>query len=383
MPNSYKKNNAKRVIDQKQSAQIRTLLSLVRPQKKKTKSKRPQMTRGVKNTAVALGDPIVTAIKASFRPFEAEKGIAAPLSDGRPAQKFMAKAQSQITLTSGQMMAFMFCPNCASNSTNASVVVAVGAATGGQFSYNSAWKNASTGDLVGAWGSILRVSTNTPYTSATLFDQGLEYACVGAGLKFTYEGSELYRGGTMRYIFDTESGYNIEEDWTVDTVNGLIDYINSSPNTVRQSINDSSVVEINGSLLNRPYIEANSSFNTCYGTRGNKATSLGGASATTNFGISPPIIGYYVNTSGNSISFHLDVVEHWSISGATIQSLQTPSYAHAAMGTHVAAVMANVRQAHAGTPNTTHASVAQDTLKVMKSPIGHELLNVGIRAALA
>lgn len=316
-----------------------------------------------------------------MRPFDADKGIAAPLADGRPSQKFMAKAQTQITLTSGQMFAFMVTPNIASDATYASVVFAVGASTGGVFTTNGQWKSATVGDQVGAWGTIVRLSTNTPYTAATLAD-GYEYACVGSGLKFTYEGSELYRGGTMRYVYDKENGYNIGSDWMNDNVNDLVNYVNRSANTVRQSLNSDNVVEMNTSATTFTYNEAEE-FGTAYSAGGNQVYLLGGTTATTYFSGKPNVIGYYVNTSGNTISFHVDVVEHWSISNHRIQTLQTPSYAHISMATHVGAVMDNVRQNHAGCPNVHHATVASDTVKAMKSPMGHELLNIGLRAALA
>lgn len=330
----------------------------------------------------------MSAVKSFFRPFDAEKGVSAPLADGRPSQKFMAKAQAQITLTSGQMFAFMCAPNVASDAGYASVVFAIGAATGGTFTTNGAWKNALTGDQVWAGGTIQAISTNTPYTAAVL-SNGYDYACVGSGLKFTYEGSELYRGGTLRYLYDKEASYNNEvsiNNWTVDSPNGLISYVNSAPNTIRQSINKDNVVEINTSVSrssNTVYDESTAVLYTGYTPGSAVCASIGGATASTIFPAYPGILGYYVNTSGATISFHVDVVEHWSISAAPIQSLQTPSYAHSSMATHVNAVMDNVRQAHAGIPNAHHATVASSTLKAMKSPMGHELLNVGIRAALA
>jgi len=348
--------------------------------KPKKRARQAQLSNGAKTKAF---DPIHTAIRAKFVPFDTEKGVASPLDDGRPAQKFMAKAQTQIALAAGQGFCFMVCPNVASDSTRASVVFAVGAFSGGIFTTDGAWKSATVGDLVGPFGSINRLSTNTPYPAATLA-VGFEYACVGSGLKLTYEGSELYRGGTLRYLYDKEGSYNDQAGWTVDTVNGLISFVNSAPNTIRQSINKDNVVEINTSttLTNTAYFEANIATENAFGPAGGATELIGGASATTYFGIRPSVLGYFVNTSGNAISFHVDVVEHWSLSHPSVQALQTPSYAHSAMSTHVASLMDNTRQQHAGMPNVKHVDVAKVTLSAMKSPIGHELLNAGLRAAL-
>lgn len=335
-------------------------------------------------------DPILTSVKATFQPFNVEKGVSAPLIDGRPSQKFMAKAQTQITLASGQGFCFMQGSNFSLGNAFPSLIIAVGGFTGGRFTNDGAWKQGTVGDLVGPYGTITRLSTNTPYTATTANNDGIEYACVSSGMRFTYEGSELYKGGTFRYIYDKDGAYNGTGDWQVRTPNGLIDFVNAAANTIRQSINKDNVVEINSSITPSPYIECSSGLDSAYGvptTAGqppNNVTALiGGTLASSYFCTSPSVIGYYVNTSGNTISFHIDVVEHWNCSGSVIQSLQTPSYSHVAMSSHVDAVMANVRQDHASKPHTKHVDVAKSTVAAMKSPLGHEILNIGLKAALA
>lgn len=368
--------------ESRQIAQLSRELSRLGGGQPKRKNKKPKPRRAGASAGKSKEfDPIHSAIRARFVPFDTEKGIAAPMADGRPSQKFMAKAQAQIALGIGQGFCYMACPNVASNASYASIMFAVGTFTNGRFAVDGAWKNATGGTHIGPFGATSWITTNTPYDAATL-THGFEYSCVGSGLKFTYEGSELYRGGTMRYLYDKEGAYNAAGDWTADTVNGLIDYVNSAPNTVRQSINKENVVEINTSNIADGYYECGSPVYTTYGVGSNECALIGGTSATTYFGIRPNVLGYFVNTSGAAISFHVDVVEHWSISAATIQSLQTPSYAHAPMSTHVAALMDNVRQTHAGVPNTKHIDVAKMTMSALKSPLGHELLNAGIRAAL-
>lgn len=365
----------------KEIAALQRQVAMLRTSKPKKKASRRKAASSSNGFAQKAYDPIHTAIRAKFVPFDTEKGVASPMNDGRPSQKFMAKAQTQIALSAGQGFCFMVCPNVASNATYASVVFAIGSFTGGEFTLDGPWKNGVVGDQVGAFGVINRLSTNTPYAAATLAT-GYEYSCVGSGLKLTYEGSELYRGGTLRYLYDKEGSYNAAAGWTVDTPNGLINFINSAPNTVRQSINKENVVEINTSNIAEGYYESTGAFDTSYGVQSGAVEPMGGTTATTYFGVRPTTLGYFVNTSGNPISFHIDVVEHWSLSAPSIQSLQTPSYAHAPMATHVAALMDNARQHHAGTPNVKHIDATKAVLSAMKSPIGHELLNAGIRAAL-
>jgi len=337
--------------------------------------------------SVQQRDPIVAAVQAIMTPFSAPKGIAAPLIDGRPSQKFMAKAQGQITLTSGQMFCFMVCPNVANDSTSVSMVYAIGNATAGTFGSAGAWKSATAGDAVVNAGNLGFLSTNTPYSANASL--GYNYASVGSAVKFTYEGAEFYRGGTLRYLYDSEGAYNRDGagSWTAATVTPatLVSYVNAAPNSIRQSINKDNVVEINCSHSDvTDYKQANGVNSTAYGVGGDTdAQLIGGSAATRVFGVSPTMLGYYINTSANTISFHVDLVEHWSIAHPTIQALQTESYSHASMSSHVASLLANTRQAHALQPNSNHVDVAKTTLKAMKSPLGHEVLNIGLRAALA
>lgn len=351
-------------------------------------SKSRKRKRPVKNGVSARGpvDPIVTSVRAIMKPFDVEKGVASPLDDGRPAQKFMAKAQAQVVLTASQVLAFMYCPCAANDAVRPSLVMCVGAATNGKFTTAGSFAN-GTGTTGISSGTLSYLSTNTPYTSSVISDQGLEYASVGAGIKFTYEGAELYRGGTFRYVYDREGSFNNDDElWTSANIgtNVLIDYINSQANTIRQSINKDNVVEINASMEESIYRETNDPLKVyCGADAGGNSNLIGGSSSTVTFAYKPSVIGYYVNTSGQSISFHVDLVEHWAMSSPTIQALQSNSYAHAPLATHVASAMASVRQAHASQPNTHHIDVAKTTVRALQSPIGHALLNDAMMAALA
>lgn len=350
-------------------------------QKKKTTKNGRKRTKSIPAAprSYNTSDPVVTSVRAFLRPFDTPKGIASPLDDGRPSQKFMAKAQTQLTIATGQIMAFMFAPCAANDSTAASVTFCIGAASSGNFTSAASWL------AVIPPGTVSTLTTNTPY-SATVLSTGLEVSCVGAGLKFTYEGTELNRGGTFRYIYDREGSYNqAGGDWSTKSPQQLVNYVNSQANTIRQSINKDNVVEINASNEETNYREVNDQSNIWYnvdlvtggGDVGPAGAILGKA------GLKPCIIGYFVSPASSTVSFHVDAVEHWSIAGSSIQALQTESYAHAPMATHVASVMSSIRQAHATSPNIHHATVASTTVKALRSPLGHELLNAGVMAALA
>lgn len=376
------KQNGKASTDKKQSQQILALQRQIAAMKPKRQIRRKQSKKrngnGKANSKLS-DDPVISSVSAILRPFDTPKGLASPLTDGRPSQKFMAKAQTQVTLATGQLMAFMVCPCVANDSASLSMAICVGTAASGNFTTNATW--------VTTPGTVQGLTTNTPYAAAVLAS-GLEASNVGCGVKFTYEGTELNRGGTFRYIYDREGSYN--DDGMIWSLSGatprtLVDFINSNPNSIRQSINVGACVEMNASHEEIAYREVADASNVWFGIDGNTSGGSVGPAATPtgNIGIKPILLGYYINPSSATISFHIDLVEHWSIAGPVVQTLQTDSYAHAPMAAHVSSVLASARQAHAGTPNVHHSTVTSTTVKALKSPLGHAILNDAIAVALA
>lgn len=355
---------------------------------RKPSVKRP---RAAKNKSAAparkavVDDPVITNVQSQIKPFDVPRGAASPLSDGRPSQKMTARGQAVVTIPIGCTMVFMCSPNVASDITNRSVVFAVQSAVGVPMS--GAFKNAVVGIDVVAGGTLSYISTQTPYNGAYLSTNNIEYSLVGSGLRFTYDGPELYRGGTFRYYHDLDADLNDGVgNWTADGPSDVIAKVDGSINSIRQSITNNNVVEIN-SFVTKPgvsYIEAGSVTNTCYSPDSNNFTNtIGGAGATSWFGIEPMTYGYFVNGSAAAITFYVEAVEHWSLHGGQIQTLQTPSYANATMAEHVSTFLSTARQAQSAQPNIHHTDVMKSTLKAAKSPIGSELLGIALRSALA
>lgn len=322
-------------------------------------------------------DPVALSVKAMIKPFDVPKGVASSLAYGRPCQKFMAKANTSFTVPAGCTMVFMCSPCVASDTIKPSVVFGIQTASGTPMS--GPWKSNITGDKVVTGGTIASLSTNTPYSSGTLAGSGYEWSLVGAGLRFTYEGAELYKSGTFKYIHDIEMGFNQGySDWGGKGPADIVTFVDNAPNSLRQSINKNNVVEINALVASQAYLsEGTSIFSTSVGAF------VGGATASLAAGTTPMCLGYFLNSSSNSISFHVETVEHWNVSAPGLQALHTASVAHPVLSEQVGNFLHTARQLHASQPNAHHVDVMKTAKQTMGSPLGHEVLNAALTAALA
>lgn len=359
-----------------------------RKPKRKSSVKRNGVRNASQSKAATLrsDDPIIANTQASLRPFDIPRGIASPLTDGRPSQKMSVRGQVVISIPTGCTMVFMCSPNISSDATSRSVVIAVQTAFGVPMS--GPFNNLIVGNNVVAGGTLTYINTQTPYSGSYMSTNNIEYALTGAGLRFTYDGAELYRGGTFRYYHDLDADLTDGvANWTADGPADVIAKVDGSINSIRQSINNNNVVEINAYVAKvngTAYTEAGTAVNTAFSPDGdNQCNLIGGTTATSYFGVGPMCYGYYTNSASTAVTFYAELVEHWSLHGGPIQALQTPSYANPTMAEHVATFLGTSRQAHSTQPNIHHTDVMRSTMKAAKSPIGSELLGIALRSALA
>lgn len=348
---------------------------------KKRRTARPKSARSQQAGRGSATDPVVQSVKAMVDPFNTPKGIASYLGDARPSQKFMAKANTTISVPAGCTMVFMAAPCLCSNSGSASIVMGIQSAQGTALS--GPWKNGNTGNLVLTGGTIARLSTNTPYDDATLNNMMALGYCVGVGYRFTYEGPELYRSGTFKYVHDGDGFFNDAagvqlNDWTNSSSGPaqVVTYVDSAANSIRQSINRSNVVEINGHTLWGQFSQGG-----WYGAM--SGATIGGTTADTVFSVKPSLLGYFLNSSSSAVSFHIETVEHYAVTATSIQALHTESTAHNALMGQVAGALRNARQMHASKPNSTHIDALKLANRAAGSKLGHEALEAAMTAALA
>ena len=153
--------------------------------------------------------------------------------------------------------------------------------------------------------------------------------------------------------------------------------MDSAANSIRQSINKSNVVEINGHSLWGQFSQGG-----WYGAM--TGAIIGGATnPDTVFTVKPTLLGYFLNSSSAAISFHVETVEHYAVTATSIQALHTDSSGHNALLGQVAGALRNARQMHASKPNTGHIDALKMANKAAGSKLGHEALEAAMAAALA
>jgi len=378
-----KYSNKKKQVDRTQSQQIAALNKKVSqlatlasiPKKARRKVRKVFQRQAVTSRN---SDPVIASVQAAVRPFDTPKGIAGPLAGlVRPSQKFTAKAATSVSIPAGCTMVFMQDACIASNSIYPSVILAVQTASGTAMS--GPFKSSTVGDLVVAGGTLSRLSTNTPYAATTLASN-FEWQLVGAGLKFSYEGTLLNQSGTFMYLHDPEEAFNQGwPDWTGKGPSDVISFINTAHNAIRQNILEKRVVEIN---CMSPDSDTARDANLVF-IDGSTGAALGGSTSTTFFGTAPVVLGYFINSSSATISFHVETIEHWAVASPTIQALHTDSIAHPILHSQVVNFLGSARQMHASKPNSDHVDVMRTVKKGMGSPLGHELINTALTAALA
>jgi len=334
-------------------------------------------------------DPISLATQAIIDPMSVPRGLAGVMNDSRVSQKLTCRGQTVIAIPAAAKMVFMVSPNLSSTSTSPSVIIAV-ETSAGTFTTTSYFAASGAG-LAIPGGTMAKINTATPYSGTYLYDNNIEFALAGCGVRFTYDGPELYRGGTFRYYHD------LDEDFTNAGAVGyaaltpldLIAKVDEANNSIRQSINKNNEVEINAYTVKSGGVDAYSAVSntnaTAYSPNAqNGVAQIGGlTSGTLYFGNSPMLYGYYVNPGANAVSFHVEVIEHWAVHGGTIQSLQTPSVSNVGLHDQVTGFLSSSRQSHSTKPNAHHLDVMKTVISATKTPIGGELLKIALNRALA
>ena len=100
---------------------------------------------------------------------------------------------------------------------------------------------------------------------------------------------------------------------------------------------------------------------------------LGKASSTTQFS-EPGAIGYYVNSSGNSVTFEMELVENWEVRGTSIAPFYTDSHTDPALHHEIINIVNTAHQRAGLSTSTRFADVVTSVSKASKSPLGKAVL---------
>lgn len=369
-------DDVKSRVDRKQTQQIRKLqqqlrrMALVRnpgPPKRNKQKKRviPKQRRvapvpfpGIPSTSdldqqpvVAHRDPVVVSTVAQLAPFRVPRGVSNLLLNGRPSQKFTARALLNLSMNAGQEAIMHLSPCVASDNACKSAEVFMGTKANllaGAFSATTT----PTGLTVTA------AVTNTPYTFATLGGNDYQWRLVSAGYRVRNTTAAVNRQGILKWNVDHESKLG---DYTnpATTHGGLIDAIDSSHRTVRRNMSTHPEADIvlSGQLFKDnvdwrsqastsapdtfmwPLCQARYEMNAHY------------------YGVGAGII-VFPNTAVAQ-TYDVEIVEHWEVHGSGIETLHTPSGTHSGSAETVANIIKQAHHQHGLTPSMALHDVAK------------------------
>jgi len=134
------------------------------------------------------------------------------------------------------------------------------------------------------------------------------------------------------------------------TFDALAQRLNAHHGVVRFSFTDNPELVVNLSSVTS---ESQEWSETPYYAPGNKEWELrriGGTLSTRNMG-QPIAYVYGTNTTGNTLHFDLEMVEHWEICGKTVDALNTPSCGSAELAGSISTLVVSAHQHLAANPH--------------------------------
>lgn len=309
--------------------------------------------------------PLHNQIMGLVQPFKATNGVAQHLVDSLPSQKYTLRSRFSAGIPSGGCMAIMLSPYAWSDANFPSGVI---------FTANSASTAESSGDAI--FESAVVGSTNYPtgFTSSGVmiptrpytYGAGKTARLVSYGLRVRYTGAGLYASGTFKLLATPHGEMDLEGGTTF---NQVVERMNGSHATQMKSIYDRAVYEFNF-LGNDEWSE-----NGC-GADQDETTHplrLGKASSTTQFS-EPGAFGYYVNSSGNAVTFELELVENWEVRGTSVAPFYTDSHTDPALHHEIVNIVNTAHQRAGLSPSTKFSDVVTSVSKASKSPLGKAVL---------
>jgi len=311
--------------------------------------------------AMSKAHPVVRSLKGILSPFSAERGSVGGLVDARPSQKFMARGLLSVTIpTAADFMVFVS-PSIGNSNNDPSLCVTWNT-TGAFGDASSVFTSPTVGLTPAGLGQSFMV-TSTPYPVSTLDDGTDSWRNLSCGIRARYTGPKLYQGSLIKFYHDTRGDLLQQSELGNFTFANLAERLNSHHGVVRFSFTDNPELVIN---LSSVTAESQEWSETPYYSPGNKewyGARIGGTTSTRQLG-QPIAYVYGTNTTGNTLHFDIEMVEHWEICGKTVDALNTPSCGSAELAGSISTLVVSAHQHLAANPHKKYhealKSVAKD-----------------------
>lgn len=365
--NQQRKRNAKRQNkgpaprQPRKSAVVAELERIILGQRQRVKpSAIRNQRKGQSGDSGNISNPLYRTLKGIISPFSGLKGTVSGLVDPRPSQKFAGRGQISYQIPSGEtFLAFVY-PCIANGTTLPSMTLNYG--TIANFDLATSTFTSSTVAAVPLNITQIHANTSTPYTYAAVNNGQNNYRLLSAGVRIRWTGANLYRGGLFKYYHDTRGDILQAGDLTTMKFSEIIAILDSHSGTIRHNLAD--VPEL---LVNFPSVTTvaqawSNGTNVWPGNQEFTAQRMGG---TTSGYLAGQPIGYIygVNTTGQSMYFDAELVEHWEIAGRSVDALNTPSTGNAEIANSLSTLVVQAHQHLAHNPSASYHSALKSMIK--------------------
>lgn len=304
--------------------------------------------------------PLYRSVVGIISPFSGVKGSVSGFADPRPSQKFCGRGLVSYQIPAGEeFMAFVF-PCILNDSGRPSMVVNYG--TTANMALATSTFTSST-----AANTPLNISqqygyTATPYNESTLNTAQNNWRLLSAGVRVRWTGANLYRGGLFKYYHDTRGDLITQSELTGLTFSALASRLDSHAGIVRHNLAD-----IPEMIVNLPSVTDESQVwaqapQYWPGNQEFAEQRYGGTTSAQKAG-QPIAYIYGVNTTGQSMYFDAELVEHWEICGRNVDALNTPSCGNTELANSLSTLVVSTHQHLSHNPNSSYSNALKSCIK--------------------
>jgi hypothetical protein len=305
-------------------------------------------------------DPLYRSLMGIISPFSGVRGTVSGLKDPRPSQKFSGRGLVSYGIPAGEEFMVFIYPCIANGINYPSMTLSYGTTANmalATSTYISTTVGATPLNITQIHGT-----TATPYDQVTLSNGQNNWRILSAGVRVRWTGANLYRGGLFKYYHDTRGDILNVGNLSSLTFAQIATVLDGHNGIVRHNLAD--IPEL---LINLPSVTDESQL---WSTMddfwpGNKEYTQQRIGGTTSSRLAGQPIGYLygVNTTGQTMFFDAEMVEHWEISGRAVDALNTPSTGNAELGNSIQTLVVSAHQHLAHNPHTSYHSALKSVVR--------------------
>lgn len=331
-------------------------------------SKARKVASKVANTSpnAVKNHPITKMVRGYLDPFGCERGTLNGYIDPRPSQKFSSRCVVSYGIPDGNDFILMLAPNVAQDANFPSMALSYG--TLANMSLATSTFTSSSVSLTPTGVTQVLGVTATPYPNSVLTVGQLSWRLVSTAVRVKYTGPVLYRGGLLKHFHDSRGEILEFGNVGSQTFTQFATLLDSHNSIIRHNLTDDgelimvmpSITDISAAWrTGLSLAPASPEFN---GVR------FGGTTSP-NYLSQPTGYIYGKNTTGQTLYFDAELVEHWEIIGRSVDSLSSPSCGAIEVGNALSSVVLSAHHHLAHNPSKPFKSAIR---AVWKDPTVHQ-----------